>query len=48
MQYSQQRCCNCNAPANSALCAPCAQDRLLEQAQLAASKDCGRGLRCTD
>jgi hypothetical protein len=46
MRCYEQRCCNCNAPTSAVLCAPCEQDRLLEQLQLATRST--RGLRCTD
>jgi hypothetical protein len=31
---TEQRCRDCGAPSTGALCAPCEQDRLLEQTQL--------------
>lgn len=47
MHAKERRCLNCNAPTSAALCAPCEQDRILEQQQLV-SGTTGRGLRCTD
>jgi hypothetical protein len=47
MRSFEQRCRNCGAAtAGNELCAPCEQDRLLEQAQLASGER--RGMRCTD
>jgi hypothetical protein len=40
------RCSNCDAKTDAPLCAPCEQDRILDQAQLAYGLSCG--LRCFD
>lgn len=40
----QQRCRNCGTPTDATFCAPCDQDRLLEQAQISAESR--GGLRC--
>jgi len=41
------RCTNCGAATTKPLCAPCTQDRIYEQAQLAAVS-AGKGMRCID
>lgn len=44
--HLKSECTNCGAATTQTLCAPCSQDRIYEQAQLASHV--GRSLRCTN
>jgi len=45
--HLKQRCANCGAPTTQTLCAPCTQDKIIEQAQLEPAS-AAKGMRCID
>src|SRR5438067_347379 len=45
--HLNQRCANCGAATTQALCAPCTQDKIIEQAQLATAT-AGKSIHCID